>query len=68
MPEQTIQWITSVGIDIGTTTTQLVISRLTIENTASGTFVPRMEITEKRQKGKMPKQLLRLWPDLRETL
>lgn len=47
MPEANIQRITSVGIDIGTTTTQLVISRLTIENTASGTFVPRVEITEK---------------------
>ena len=47
MPEANSQTITSVGIDIGTTTTQLVISRLTIENTASGTFVPRVEITEK---------------------
>ena len=47
MPEANIQTITSVGIDIGTTTTQLVISRLTIENTASGTFVPRVEITDK---------------------
>lgn len=47
MPDVNIQSITSVGIDIGTTTTQLVISRLTIENTASGTFVPRVEITDK---------------------
>ena len=47
MPESTNQRITSVGIDIGTTTTQLVISQLTIENTASGTLVPRMEITDK---------------------
>lgn len=47
MPKENTQTITSVGIDIGTTTTQLVISRLTIENTASGTFVPRVEITEK---------------------
>lgn len=47
MPESNIQTITSVGIDIGTTTTQLVISRLTLENTASGTFVPRVEITVK---------------------
>lgn len=39
--------VISVGIDIGTTTTQLVISRLTIQNTARGTQVPRMEITEK---------------------
>ncbi|MDQ7094548.1 ethanolamine ammonia-lyase reactivating factor EutA [Desulfosporosinus sp. PR] len=47
MPESNMQTITSVGIDIGTTTTQLVISRLTVENTASGTFVPRVEITAK---------------------
>jgi ethanolamine utilization protein EutA len=47
MPEPNMQTVTSVGIDIGTTTTQLVISRLTIENTASGTFVPRVEITDK---------------------
>ena len=47
MPETNIQSITSVGIDIGTTTTQLVISRLTIENTASGTLVPHVEITDK---------------------
>lgn len=47
MPESNRQRITSVGIDIGTTTTQLVISRLTIENTAAGTLVPRVEITKK---------------------
>ncbi|MDO0825831.1 ethanolamine ammonia-lyase reactivating factor EutA [Desulfosporosinus nitroreducens] len=47
MLESTNQRITSVGIDIGTTTTQLVISQLTIENTASGTLVPRVEITDK---------------------
>lgn len=39
--------IISVGIDIGTTTTQLVISRLTIKNTAPGSSIPRMEITGK---------------------
>jgi ethanolamine utilization protein EutA len=41
------QVITSVGIDVGTTTTQLIISRLTVENTAPTTAVPRMEITDK---------------------
>lgn len=41
------QIITSVGIDIGTTTTQLVLSRLTIENTAGVTMVPRVSITAK---------------------
>jgi len=41
------QQITSVGIDIGTTTTQLVISRLTIKNTSPGAVIPKMEITDK---------------------
>ncbi len=41
------QVIISVGIDVGTTTTQLIISRLTVENTAPTTAVPRMEITNK---------------------
>ena len=39
--------VLSVGIDIGTTTTQLVFSRLTLENTASLVTVPRIEIIAK---------------------
>ena len=39
--------IQSAGIDIGTTTTQLVVSRLTVENVAPGSLVPRMQITDK---------------------
>jgi len=39
--------IKSVGIDIGTTTTQLVVSQLTVKNIAPGTLVPRMQITDK---------------------
>ena len=35
----------SVGIDIGTSTTQLVVSRLTLENRASPFTVPRVAIT-----------------------
>ena len=35
----------SVGLDVGTTTTQMVVSRLTAENRASAFSVPRMEIT-----------------------
>ena len=35
----------SVGLDVGTTTTQLIFSRLTVENRASGFAVPEMEIT-----------------------
>lgn len=41
------QKIISVGIDIGTTTTQLVLSRLTVRNSAPAAVIPRMEIAEK---------------------
>ena len=37
--------ILSVGIDLGTSTTQMIVSRLQIENTASAFTVPRMEIS-----------------------
>ena len=37
----------SVGLDVGTTSTQLVVSRLKVENRASGFAVPEMEITER---------------------
>ena len=40
--------ICSVGIDIGTSTTQLIFSRLTIENRASSYTVPRIEHCGKR--------------------
>jgi ethanolamine utilization protein EutA len=39
--------ILSVGIDIGTSTTQLVFSRITIDNTASMASVPRIKIIDK---------------------
>lgn len=39
--------ILSVGIDIGTSTTQLIFSRLTIENLASSYTVPKISIVEK---------------------
>lgn len=39
--------IISVGIDIGTTTTQLVFSKLTIENTAALASLPRISIVDK---------------------
>lgn len=39
--------VISVGIDIGTSTTQLIFSRLTIENRASAYTVPRVEIVNK---------------------
>lgn len=39
--------ILSVGIDIGTSTTQVVFSNITIENVASGFSVPRFAIIDK---------------------
>jgi ethanolamine utilization protein EutA len=41
------EYILSVGIDIGTSTTQLVFSRITIDNTASMASVPRIKIIDK---------------------
>lgn len=41
------QEIKSIGIDIGTSTTQLVFSRLVIENVAGNYTVPRVSIIEK---------------------
>lgn len=39
--------ILSVGIDLGTSTTQLILSRLTIKNFASAFSVPRINISKK---------------------
>ena len=35
----------SVGLDVGTTTTQLIVSKLTVQNRASSFAVPQLEIT-----------------------
>ena len=45
----------SVGLDVGTTTTQMIVSRLTVENKASGFAVPEMEIAQREilYKGKV---------------
>lgn len=37
----------SVGLDVGTTSTQMVVSRLTVENQASAFSVPDMEIRQR---------------------
>ena len=42
-----METLLSVGIDIGTTTTQLVLSRLTLENTHASFSVPNFEIAKK---------------------
>ena len=38
----------SVGLDVGTTTTQMIVSELTVENRASGFAVPQLEIGERK--------------------
>lgn len=38
----------SVGLDVGTTTTQLILSELTVENQSSGFAVPSMQITDRK--------------------
>ncbi len=45
----------SVGLDVGTTTTQMIVSRLTVENKATGFAVPEMEIAKREilYKGKV---------------
>lgn len=39
--------LTSVGLDIGTTSTQMVVSRIRVENKASSFAVPEMEIASR---------------------
>ena len=38
----------SVGLDVGTTTTQLVVSKLEMENRSTGFGIPEMEITKRQ--------------------
>ena len=38
----------SVGLDVGTTTTQLIVSKLTVENRASGFAVPELQIAQRQ--------------------
>ena len=44
----------SVGLDVGTTSTQLVVSELKVENRASGFAVPEMEITDRNIRYRSP--------------
>ena len=44
----------SVGLDVGTTSTQLIVSMLSIENKASSFAVPELEIAERRVLYKSP--------------
>ena len=38
----------SVGLDVGTTSTQMILSELTVENRASGFAVPELEIADRK--------------------
>ncbi len=40
--------LTSVGLDVGTTSTQLILSRLRVENRAGSFSVPQMEISQRQ--------------------
>ena len=44
----------SVGLDVGTTSTQLIVSRLQVENQASAFTVPKLQITEREILYKSP--------------
>lgn len=48
------QSLLSVGIDLGTSTTQLVFSDLTVENRAGPFAVPRMDITRRQVRYRSP--------------
>lgn len=44
----------SVGLDVGTTTTQMIVSEITVQNRASGFAVPEMSITDRQVIYKSP--------------
>ena len=55
----------SVGLDIGTTSTQMILSELTIENKASAFSVPEMQIADRKILYKSP---IHFTPLLRDEL
>lgn len=55
----------SVGLDVGTTSTQMILSRLTIENRASAFSVPELQIAQRQILYKSP---IHFTPLLREEL
>ena len=50
MPE----WLLSVGLDVGTTSTQMIVSQLEVENTSSGFTVPEMVIAGRHIRYRSP--------------
>lgn len=57
--------LTSVGIDVGTTSTQLIVSKLTVDNRAGVFSVPEMAIVDRQVVYRSP---VRFTPLLRDTL
>ena len=55
----------SVGLDVGTTTTQMIVSSLQIENRASGFAVPEMAITGRQILYRSPVEFTPLWGNAR---
>ncbi len=41
------EWMLSVGLDVGTTSTQMIVSQLKVENASSGFTVPKMVIAQR---------------------
>ena len=50
----------SVGLDVGTTTSQMILSEITVENRASSFAVPKMDITQRKILYKSPVVFLHL--------
>jgi len=48
------EWLLSVGLDVGTTSTQLIVSQLRVENNASGFTVPEMVIAQREIRYRSP--------------
>ena len=46
--------LTSVGLDVGTTSTQMIVSQLVVENKAGAFAVPELEITEREIRYRSP--------------
>lgn len=59
------KYLTSVGVDVGTTTTQLILSRIQVENKASSFSVPDIEITARQVIYRSP---IRFTPLIRDEL
>nr|WP_193726701.1 ethanolamine ammonia-lyase reactivating factor EutA [Paenibacillus guangzhouensis] len=47
-PGRKEEWLTSVGIDVGTSTTKMIVSRLRIARMSSTFALPRYAIVERR--------------------